>query len=117
MLRPGLEGLVCSQDMMIRSPLWWLQDLEVEIFMHMLARESEASTGMEPFKAGRPVNSFAEEGDGMACASKQRSAQHMLCLWSKAHADTIWSRHGMASPALPPLAFSLFYLAWKLCSA
>ena len=57
--------------------------------MHMLARESEASTGMEPFKAGRPVNSFAEEGDGMACASKQRSARHMLHLWQQAHADAV----------------------------
>ena len=83
MLHPSLEGLLCSHGIDACSPLRWLQDLEVEIFMHMLARESEASTGMEPFKAGRPVNSFAEEGDGMACASKQRSARHMLCLWQK----------------------------------
>ena len=91
----------------------------MEIFMHMLARESEASTGMEPFKAGRPVNSFAEEGDGMACASKQRSARHMLRLWSR-HMQTqfdIVLKWQMASPALPPLAFSLFYSARELCSA
>ena len=49
-----------------------LQDLEVEIFLHMLARESEATTGIQPYKAGTPVNSFAAEGDGMARASTAR---------------------------------------------
>ena len=91
--------------------LCWLQDLEVEIFMHMLARESEASTGMEPFKPGRPVNSFAEEGDGMACASKQRSARHMLCLGPRLHThkhNIISPQHGKPSTAtnsFEPLLF------------
>jgi hypothetical protein len=43
-----------------------VQDLETEIFLHILQRHAEAVTGLAEDKSGASVQAAAAEGDGMA---------------------------------------------------